>query len=108
MNGIWSNHVDYSLPVKKAHWMDSAYLFPVIAYQYQIRKLVLYDNSGTDTTSVDSGRCFTTCVYCYDKSKCQVSSNTIPGFIHDINATGNAGMVYFRDQSHFNVIEFAQ
>ena len=27
MNGIWSNHVDYSLPVKKAHWMDSAYLF---------------------------------------------------------------------------------
>jgi hypothetical protein len=108
MNGIWSNHVDYSLPVKKAHWMDSAYLFPVIAYQYQIRKLVLYDNSGTDTTSVDSGRCFTTCVYCYDKSKCQVSSNTIPGFVHDIDATGNAGMVYFRDQSHFNVIEFAQ
>jgi hypothetical protein len=52
--------------------------------------------------------CFTTCVYCYDKSKCQVSSNTIPGFVHDIDATGNAGMVYFRDQSHFNVIEFAQ
>jgi hypothetical protein len=108
MNGIWSNHVDYSLPVKKAHWMDSAYLFPVIAYKHQIRKLVLYDNSGTDTTSVDSGRCFTTCVYCYDKSKCQVSSNTIPGFVHDIDATGNAGMVYFRDQSHFNVIEFAE
>ena len=31
--------MDYSLPVKKAHWMDSAYLFPVIAYKYQIRKL---------------------------------------------------------------------
>ena len=108
MNGIWSNHVDYSLPVKKAHWMDSAYLFPVIAYKHQIRKLVLYDNSGTDSTSVDSGRCFTTCVYCYDKSKCQVSFNTILGFVHDIDASGNAGMVYFCDQSHFNVIEFAE
>ena len=86
----------------------SAYLFPVITYKYQIRKIVLYDNSGTNTTSVDSGRCFTTCVYCYDKSKCQVSFNTIRGFIHDIDATGNAGVVYFRDQSHFNVIEFGQ
>ena len=43
MNGIWSNCVDYSSPISKAHWMDSAYLFPVIAYKYQIRKLVLYD-----------------------------------------------------------------
>ena len=100
--------MDYSLPVKKAHWMDSAYLLPVIAYKYQIRKLVLYDNSGTDTTSVDRGCCFITCVYCYDKSKCQVSTTTIPGFVHDIDATGNAGLVYFHDQSHFNVIEFAQ
>ena len=27
MNGIWSNRVDYSSPVSKAHWMDSAYCF---------------------------------------------------------------------------------
>ena len=51
---------------------------------------------------------FTTCLYCYDKSKCQVSTNTIPGLVHDIDASGNAGVDFFRDQSHFNVIEFAQ
>ena len=108
MNGIWSNRVDYSSPVSKAHWMHSAYLFPVIAYKYQIRKLVLYDNSGTDTNSVDGGRCFTTYLYCYDKSKCQVSTNTIPGLVHDTDASGNAGVVFFCDQSHFNLIEFDQ
>jgi hypothetical protein len=31
MSGIWSNRVDYSSPVGKAHWMDSGYLFPAIA-----------------------------------------------------------------------------
>jgi hypothetical protein len=108
MNRIWSKHLDYSTPVSKAHWMDSAYLCPVIviAYKYEIRKLVLYDNSGTDTNSVDGGHCFTTYVYCYDKSKCQVSTKTIPGFIHNIGASGNAGVVFFCDQSHFNLIEF--
>jgi hypothetical protein len=106
MNGIWSKHLDYSTPVSKAHWMDSAYLCPVIAYKYQISKLVLYDNSGTDTNSVDGGRCFTTYLYCYDKSKCQVSTTTIPGFVHNIDASRNAGVVFFRDQSHFNLIEF--
>jgi hypothetical protein len=70
MKGIWSNRVDYSFPVSKPHWMDLAYLFPVVAYKYQIGQLVLYDNSGTDTSSVDGGGCFTNCVYCYDKSKC--------------------------------------
>ena len=89
--------MDYSLPVKKAHWMDSAYLFPVIAYKYQIRKLVLYDNSGTNTNSVDGGHCFTTYLYSYDKSKCQVSTTTISGLVHDIDASGNAGVVFFRD-----------
>jgi hypothetical protein len=106
MNGIWSNSVDYLSPVSKALWMDSAYLFPVIAYKYQISRLVLYDNSGTDTNSVDGGRCFTTNVYCYDQSKCQVSTSTIPGLVHGIGASGNAGVVFFHDQSHFNLIEF--
>ncbi len=57
INGIWSKHLDYSTPVSKAYWMDSAYSCPVIviAYKYQIKKLVLYDNSGTDTNSVDGG-----------------------------------------------------
>jgi hypothetical protein len=106
MNGIWSKNVDYSTLVSKAHWMNSTYLFPVIAYKYKIRRLVLYDNSGKDTNSVDGGRCFTTHVYYYDKFKCQVSTNTIPGLIHNIGASGNAGVVFFRDQSHFNLIEF--
>ncbi len=60
MSGIWSNRVDYSSPVSKAHWMESGYLFPVIAYKYKIRQLVLYDNSDTHTQSVDGGCCFTT------------------------------------------------
>jgi hypothetical protein len=33
MSGIWSNRVDYSSPVSKAHWMDSGYLLPTIAYK---------------------------------------------------------------------------
>ena len=108
MNAIWSNSVDYSSPVSKARWMDSAYLFPVIAYKYQIRTLVLYDNSGTDTNSVDGGRCFTTYLYSYDKSKCQVSNTTISELVYDIDASGNAGVGFFRDRSHFNLIEFHQ
>ena len=80
----------------------------LIAYKYQIGQLVLYDNSGTDTNRVDGRRSFTTYVYCYDKSKCQVSTNTIPGFVHDIGASGNAGVIVFRDQSHFNLFEFGQ
>jgi hypothetical protein len=79
MSGIWSERVDYSSPVSKAHWMDSAYLFPVIAYKYKIRQLVLYNNSATHTNCVDGGCCFTTYVYCYDESKCYVSTKTIPG-----------------------------
>ena len=90
MSGIWSNRVDYSSPVSKAHWMDSGYLFPIIAYKYKIRKLVLYDNSGTHTKSVNVGCCFTTYVYCYNKSKRSVSTNKIPGFVHDIGASRNA------------------
>ena len=86
--------------------MDSGYLLPIIAYKYKISKIVLYDNSGTDTHSVDGGHCFTTYVYCYDQSKCCVSTNTLPGLVHDIDASGNAGVVFFRDQSHFNLIEF--
>ncbi len=66
MSGIWSNRIDYSSTVGKAHWMDSGYLLPIIAYKYKISKIVLYDNSGTDTHSVDGGWCFTTYVYCYD------------------------------------------
>jgi hypothetical protein len=41
IRGIWSNCVDYSSPVSKALWIDSGYLFPTIACNYQIRQLVL-------------------------------------------------------------------
>ncbi len=75
MSGIWSNRIDYSSTVGKVHWMDSGYLLPIIAYKYKISKIFLYDNSGTDTHSVDGGHCFTTYVYCYDQSKCCVSTN---------------------------------
>ena len=94
MNGIWSKHLDYSTPVSKAHWMDSAYLCPVIviAYKYQIRKLVMYDNSGTDTNSVEL---FMT------NPNVKYPLKTIPGFIHNIGASGNVGVVFFCDQSHF-------
>ncbi len=66
MSGIWSNRIDYSSTIGKAHWMDSGYLLPMIAYKYEISKIVLHDNSGTETHSVDGGRCFTTYVHCYD------------------------------------------
>jgi hypothetical protein len=62
MSGIWRERIDYSSPVGRAHWMDSGYLLPIIAYKYKMRKVVLYDNSGTDTASIDGGRCFTTYV----------------------------------------------
>jgi hypothetical protein len=106
MSGIWSNRVDYSSPVSKAHWMDSGYLFPIIAYKYKIRQLVLCDISGIHTQSVDGGHCFTTYVYCYDKAKCSVSTNTIPGLVHDIVASRNAWVVFFRDQSHFMLFKY--
>jgi hypothetical protein len=106
MSGIWSNRVDYSSPVSNAHWMDSGYLFPVIAYKYKIRQIVPYDNSGTHTKSVDGGRCFTTYVYCYDKSKCSVSTNAIPALVHDIGASRNACVVFVREQSHFMLFEY--
>ena len=106
MSGIWSKRVDYSSPVSKAHWMDSAYLFPVIAYKYKIGQLVLYDNSATHTNCVNGGCCFTTYVYCYDKSKCYVSTKTIPGLVHDISASRNACMVFFCEQSHFMLFEY--
>jgi hypothetical protein len=106
MSGIWSNRVDYSPPVSKAHWMDSGYLFPDIAYKHKIRQLVLYDNSGTHTKSVNGGCYFTTYVYCYDKSKCSVSTNTIPELVHDIGASRNTCVVFFCDQSHFMLFEY--
>ncbi len=55
MSRIWSKRVDYASPVSKAHWMDSGYLFPIIDYKYKIRQLVLYDNSGIHTKSVNGG-----------------------------------------------------
>ena len=75
MSGIWSKCVDYSTPVGRAHWMDSTYLLPIIAYKYKMRKVVLYDNSGTDAESIDGGHCFTTSVYCYNESKSSVSTD---------------------------------
>ncbi len=60
MSRIWNNRIDYSSTVGKAHWMDSVYLLTIIASKYKISKIVLYDNSGTDTHSVDGGHCFTT------------------------------------------------
>jgi hypothetical protein len=69
MSGIWSNCIDYSSTVGKAHWMESGYLLPIIAYKHKISKIVLYDNSGTDTQRVERGRCFSTYMHCYDQSK---------------------------------------
>jgi hypothetical protein len=107
MSGILSNRIDYSSTVGKAHWMDSGYLLPIIAYKYKISKIFLYDNSGTDTHSVDGGHCFTTYVYCYDQSKCCVSTNTLPGLVHDIcGASGNACMVFFHEQQHCMLFEY--
>ncbi len=106
MSGIWSKRVYYSSPVSKAQWMDSAYLFPVIEYKYKIGQLVLYNNSATHTHCVDGGRCFTTYVYCYNKSKCYVSMKTIPVLVHDISASRNACMVFFCEQSHFMLFEY--
>jgi hypothetical protein len=103
---IWSNHVDYSSPVSKAHWMEAPYLLPVIADKYQIPHLVLYDNSGTHTKNVDGSRYFTTSVYCHDKLKCCVSTNTRPGLVHDIVASMNACMVFFCEQSHFMLLQY--
>ena len=107
MSGIWRKHVDYSTSVGRAHWMDSTYLLPIIVYKYKMRKVVLYDNSGTDTESIDGGRCFTTCVYCYNESKSSVSTDTKPGLVHDIGgASGNACIVFFREQQHFMLFKY--
>ena len=104
MSGIWSNRVVYSSPGSKAHWL---WIFASRhCLQDKIRQLVLYDNSGTHTKSVDGGRCLTTYVYCYDKSKCSVSTNTITGLVHDIGASGNACVVFFCEQSHFMLFEY--
>jgi hypothetical protein len=87
--------------------MDSGYLLPMIAYKYKISKIILYENSGTDTHSVNRGCYFTTYVYCYDQSKCCVSTNTLPRLVHDIcSASGNACMVFFREQQHFMLFEY--
>ena len=107
MSGIWRNCVDYSTPIGKAHWMDSTYLLPIIAYKYKMRKNVLYDNSVTDTESIDGGHCVTTCVYCYNKSKSSVSTDTMPGLVHDIGgASGNACIVFFCEQQHFMLFKY--
>ena len=107
MGGIWRKCVDYSTPVGRAHWMDSTYLLPTIAYKHKMRKVVLYDNSGTDTESIDGGRCFTTYVYCYNKSKCSASTDTLPGLVHDIGgASSNACIVFFREQQHFMLFKY--
>ena len=56
--------------------------------------------------SVDGSRCFTTVVYGYDKSKGCVSNNVLPGLVYDIVASGNACMVYLREESHFMLFEY--
>jgi hypothetical protein len=107
MSGIWSNHLDYTSYVGKAHWMDSGYLVPIIAYKYKISKIVVFDNSSTDTQHVDGGHCFTTYVYSYDETKCCVTTHTMPGLVHDIcDASGNACMVFFWEQHHFMLFEY--
>ena len=107
MSGIWREHIDNSTPVGRAHWMDSAYLLPIIAYKYKMRKVVLYVNCGTDTESIDGGRCFTTYVYCYNESECSVLTDTLPGLVHDNGgAMGNACIVFFREQQHFMLFKY--
>ena len=107
MSGIWSNGLDYTSYVGKAHWIDSAYLLPIIAYKYKLSKIVIFDNSGTDTQHVDGGRCFTTYVYCYDEIKCCVTTETMPGLVHNIcGVSGNSCMVFFWDQQHFMLFEY--
>ena len=106
MSGIWSNHVDYSVSVGSSHWMDSGYLLPVIVYMYKIPHLVVYDNSGTHTKHIDGSRCFHTTMYCYDNSQCRVSTKTRSGLEHNIVASGNACIVFFREQSHYMLFEY--
>ena len=107
MSGIWSNGLDYTSYVGKAHWIDSAYLLPIIAYKYKLSKIVVFHNSGTDTQHVEGGRCFTTYVYCYDKIKCCVTTETMPGLAQDIcGASGNSCTFFFWDQEHFMLFEY--
>ena len=106
LSGIWCKNVSYLSFVSIPHWMDAGHLLPVIVYKYQIEQLVLYDNSGTHMISVDGSRCFRTVMYRYDKSKGCVSNNVLPGLVYDIVASGNACMVYLREESHFMLFEY--
>jgi hypothetical protein len=106
LSGIWSKNVSYLSFVSIPHWMDAGHLLPVIVYKYQIKQLVLYDNSGSHMIGVDGSRCFTTVVFCYDKSKGCVSMNVLPGLVYDIVASGNACMVYLREESHFMLFQY--
>ncbi len=56
---------------------------------------------------MQSTRCFTTYVYCYDKIKCCVTTETVPGLVHDIcGASGNSCMVFFWDQQHYMLFDY--
>ena len=106
MSGIWGNCVDYSVSIGSSHWMEYAYVLPVIVYMYKIPQLVVYDNSGMHTKHIDGSRCFNTTMYCYDDSQCRVSTKTRSGLEHDIVASGNACIVYFREKSHYMLFEY--
>ena len=106
MSGIWSNCVDYSVSIGSSHWMDSAYVLPVIVYMYKIPQLVVYNNSGTHTKHIDGSRCFNTTMYCYDDSQCRVSTKTRSGLERDIVASGSACIVHFCEKSHYMLFEY--
>ena len=105
---IQGNRVDNSVSIGSSHWMDSAYVLPVIVYtyMYKIPQLVVYDNSGTHTKHIDGSRCFNTTMYFYNDFQCRVSTKTRSGLEQDIVASGNACIVYFREKSLYTLFEY--
>ncbi len=94
MKGIWNYGTNYTKFVLYGNWMDAKYLLPAIGYMYKILQLVMYDNRQM----MDGSRQFTTYLYTDDRNISSVSCEIRPGLIHHINPSGNACIIYIKEQ----------
>ncbi len=67
MSGIWNNRIEILLLLVKHTGWTLDICFISLLKKDKISKIVLYDNSGIETHSVNGGCCFTTYAYCYDQ-----------------------------------------
>jgi hypothetical protein len=82
--------------------MDATYLLPVNTHMYKVPRLVLYDFCKMS----DGTGYFTTDVYSYDPPTSCVSREIRDGFIHDVQPSGSACIVFIDTRSHFMLIHY--